>query len=448
MLMKNTYLNKSYRDLSQKYPHEREFLQAVHLFFNEIEPVIDLHPEYQDQAVLERLVEPERAISFRVPWVNDQGKVKVNTGYRVQFSSVLGPYKGGIRFDPSVNLSILKFLGFEQTFKNALTGLPMGGGKGGADFDPRGKSDQEIMRFCQSFMTELYRHIGPDLDVPAGDIGVAGREIGYLYGQYKRLQGPKPGVLTGKPVILGGNESRPPATGYGLIYFLKQMLAETGQDLAGKTVMISGAGNVASHACRKAQELGAHVVTLSDIDYAIYDPKGIDLELVIQLRDDPQANLADYSKRHPQAQVRAQSVWDLAIEADIALPCATQNEMNHKQVKRLLNKGLGFIAEGANMPLTAEACRVVKEAEIPYAPGKASNAGGVAVSGLEMCQNAARLPMKPDQVDQRLQEIMTHIFSQCKEASLRYGGGLNYAFGADIASFEKVVEGLLQLGVV
>lgn len=446
--MNNTYMTRVYTQLEQVYGHELEFLQAVKEFFECVEPVVEAHPEYETQAILERLVEPERLISFRVPWVDDEGKVQVNRGYRVQFSSLVGPYKGGLRFHPTVNQSILKFLGFEQIFKNSLTGLPIGGGKGGSDFDPKGKSDLEVMRFCQSFMTELSKHIGETLDVPAGDIGVGGREIGYLYGQYKRLCGPEAGVLTGKPLVAGGSLVRPEATGYGLVYFLLEMLAEVGETLKGKRVMISGSGNVAYFAARKVSELGGIVVSLSDSASAVYDPNGLDLETVHTLKVAGRERIARYIDTHPEATLIEGSVWDADIQADIALPCATQNEINGEQASRLVRNGVRFVAEGANMPSDAQATKVYKEANVYYGPGKAANAGGVAVSALEMSQNAQRLHWTFEEVDQKLKDIMKNIFATCLAASERYGHPRDYAMGADIASFETIVE-LMQIhGVV
>lgn len=446
--MTQTYVNKVYEKLMGALPHETEYLQAVKEFLDAIEPVIAAHPEYEKLAVLERIIEPERIISFRVPWVDDAGQVQVNRGYRVQFSSLNGPYKGGLRFHPSVNQSILKFLGFEQIFKNILTGLPIGGGKGGSDFDPKGKSDEEVMRFCQSFMTELSKHIGQDLDVPAGDIGVGGREIGYLLGQFKRLQGPTGGVLTGKPIPAGGSNGRTEATGYGLVYFLNEMLQKANQSLSGKRVIISGSGNVAFYAAKKVLEFGGLVVSMSDSNHAIYNPEGIDLEVVKQLKVDGRERLSRYQEFQPEAKVIEGSVWDLDIKADIALPCATQNEINQARAERLVNNGVLFIAEGANMPSDSEAIKVYRQHAIHYGPGKAANAGGVAVSALEMSQNSMRLSWTGEQVDEELQKIMKNIFDQCLSASTQYELGADYGSAADIASFERVVELMLIHGII
>lgn len=446
--MTQSYLTKVYENLTAKYPHEKEYLQAVKEFFQAIEPVIEAHPEYEKLAILERMVEPERIISFRVPWVNDQGQVQVNRGYRVQFSSLNGPYKGGLRFHPTVNQSILKFLGFEQIFKNMLTGLPIGGGKGGADFNPKGKSDIEVMRFCQSFMTELSKHVGPDIDVPAGDIGVGGREIGFLLGQYKRLQGPMAGVLTGKPVAANGSKGRVEATGHGLVYFLNEMLAEAGEALTGRKVMISGSGNVAYFAAKKVTELGGVVVTMSDSDHAIYNPNGINLDAVEELKVNGRERISRYKEFDADAEVVEGSVWDLDVKADIALPCATQNEINQAQAERLVKNGIKMVAEGANMPSDSDAIEVYRENEVHYGPGKAANAGGVAVSALEMSQNSMRLKWTSERVDQELQEIMKNIFAQCIKARDTYDLGVDYGAAADIASFEQVAELMMIHGVI
>lgn len=440
----NTYINRVYTELEQRLPHETEFLQAVREFLECVEPVVAEHPEYEEQAILERLIEPERIISFRVPWQDDNGKIQVNRGYRVQFSSLVGPYKGGLRFHPTVNQSILKFLGFEQIFKNSLTGLPIGGGKGGSDFDPKGKSDNEVMRFCQSFMTELSKHISENLDVPAGDIGVGAREIGYLFGQYKRLCGPEAGVLTGKPLIAGGSLVRPEATGYGLVYFLNEMLTEVNESLAGKKVMISGSGNVAYFAAKKVTELGGIVVSMSDSVSAIYEPNGIDLETIKALKVDGRERIAKYIETHPTAIHIEGSLWNYDVQADVALPCATQNEINAEQAKRLIRNGVKFVAEGANMPSDSGATKVYKQHGVYYGPGKAANAGGVAVSALEMSQNSQRLRWTFEQVDEELQSIMKNIFATCLSTSARYGLKYDYAAGADIASFETIVQ-LMQI---
>lgn len=446
--MTQSYITKVYETLTAKYPHEKEYLQAVKEFFHAISPVVEAHPEYEQLAILERIVEPERIISFRVPWVDDQGQVQVNRGYRVQFSSLNGPYKGGLRFHPTVNQSILKFLGFEQIFKNMLTGLPIGGGKGGADFDPKGKSDVEVMRFCQSFMTELSKHVGPDVDVPAGDIGVGGREIGYLLGQYKRLQGPMAGVLTGKPVAANGSKGRTEATGYGLVYFLNEMLKEAGQTMTGKKVMISGSGNVAFFAAKKVTELGGIVVTMSDSNHAIFNPNGINLDAIEELKVNGRERISRYQEFDAEAEIVEGSVWDLDVKADIALPCATQNEINQAQAERLVKNEIKMVAEGANMPSDSDAIEVYRENQIHYGPGKAANAGGVAVSALEMSQNSMRLKWTSERVDQELQQIMKNIFAQCVKARDTYDLGVDYGAAADIASFEQVAELMMIHGVI
>lgn len=443
-----SYVERVYADLAKRLPHESEFLQAVKEFFDRIQPALDAHPEYEKEAVLERMIDPERIISFRVPWVDDKGQIQVNRGYRVQFSSVVGPYKGGLRFHPTVNQSILKFLGFEQIFKNFLTGLPIGGGKGGSDFDPKGKSDAEVMRFCQSFMTELSKHIGPDLDVPAGDIGVGAREIGYMFGQYKRLMGPHAGVLTGKPVISGGSLTRTEATGYGLVYFLLEMLKEVNESIKGKRVIISGSGNVAYYAAQKVEALGGIVVSLSDSQHAIYDANGIDLNTVKTLKVDGRERISRYVESHPEATLIEGSVWDYDIEAEIALPCATQNEINGEQAERLANNGVKFVAEGANMPSNQDATLVYAKRGVYYAPGKASNAGGVAVSALEMSQNSQRLHWTFEEVDEKLQTIMQNIFETSLKACAQYGLDHDYAAGADIASFEGIADLIILNGVI
>lgn len=446
--MTQSYITKVYETLTAKYPHEKEYLQAVKEFFHAIAPVVEAHPEYEQLAILERIVEPERIISFRVPWVDDQGQVQVNRGYRVQFSSLNGPYKGGLRFHPTVNQSILKFLGFEQIFKNMLTGLPIGGGKGGADFDPKGKSDVEVMRFCQSFMTELSKHVGPDVDVPAGDIGVGGREIGYLLGQYKRLQGPMAGVLTGKPVAANGSKGRTEATGYGLVYFLNEMLKEAGQTMTGKKVMISGSGNVAFFAAKKVTELGGIVVTMSDSNHAIFNPNGINLDAIEELKVNGRERISRYQEFDAEAEIVEGSVWDLDVKADIALPCATQNEINQAQAERLVKNAIKMVAEGANMPSESDAIEVYRKNQIHYGPGKAANAGGVAVSALEMSQNSMRLKWTSERVDQELQQIMKNIFAQCVKARDTYDLGVDYGAAADIASFEQVAELMMIHGVI
>lgn len=446
--MATEYIKQVYSELEQRYSHEKEFLQAVREFFHAIEPVIEQHPEYEELAVLERITEPERIITFRVSWVDDAGKIQVNRAYRVQFSSLNGPYKGGIRFHPSVNQSIIKFLGFEQIFKNILTGLPIGGGKGGSDFDPKGKSDREIMAFCQSFMTELSKYIGPDLDIPAGDIGVGAREVGYMFGQYKRLNQPQFGVFTGKPVASYGSYGRSEATGFGLVYFLNEMLREAGETLDGKKVIISGSGNVACYAADKVMEYGGTVVSLSDSTGFIYDETGIDIETVKDIKFNQFGRIKEYCDLHPTATYHDGSLWDFDIQAHIALPCATQNEIDANQAQILVNNGIKFVAEGANMPNSPEAVKIYKDNHVYYAPGKASNAGGVAVSALEMSQNSQRLRWSTEEVDIELQKIMKNIFKQCLDSSKAYGIDHDYAAGADIASFERLVELLTINGVV
>ena len=432
-----------------KDPNQPEFLQAIDEFFANLTPFLDQHPEILEHNLVEMITEPERAIQFRVPWQDDAGKWQVNRGFRVQFNSAIGPYKGGLRFHPSVNLSILKFLGFEQIFKNALTGLPIGGGKGGSDFDPKGKSDAEIMRFCQSFMTELHRHIGPNLDVPAGDIGVGGREIGYLYGQYKRLRGNDQGVLTGKGLTFGGSLARTEATGYGLVYFVKHLLADQGDSFKGKKVMVSGSGNVAIYAIEKVHELGGRVVTVSDSSGYVYDPAGIDLALLKDIKEVKRARLTEYVKARPEAiYIADQSVWTHQVAAEIALPCATQNEILADYVAGLINNGIKIVAEGANMPTTLEAVELLQAAKVVYCPGKAANAGGVAVSALEMSQNSARLSWTFETVDQELDKIMKMIYDNCRDTAQAFGLGDNLLAGANIAGFRKVSEAMLAQGLV
>lgn len=446
--MKSQYARKIYNKIINKYGNEPEFIQSVEAFLLEIEPVLNKYPEYQKYGILERLIEPERIISFRVSWVDDNGDVQVNTGFRVQFSSVNGPYKGGLRFHPSVNQSILKFLGFEQIFKNSLTGLPIGGAKGGADFDPKGKSDAEVMRFCQSFMTELCKYISSQQDVPAGDIGVGSREIGYLYGQYKRIRGAKSGVLTGKPIEIGGSFARTEATGYGLVYFLEEMLKDNNDDLKGKSVIISGSGNVAFYAAEKVDELGGIVVGMSDSVSAVYDPNGIDLKVIKALKLDNRQQISQYAFYHPQAIIYPGSIWDMFIEADIALPCATQNEINVQQAENLISNGVKYVAEGANMPTMTEAIHLLKDANVWFGPAKAANAGGVAVSALEMSQNSIRMNWDFEEVDQKLHHIMTDIFNTCAQTAIEYDDPKNYAKGADIASFIKIANQMLMQGIV
>ena len=431
----------------QRNPDDKEFIQAVTEVFTSLEPVAEKHPEYIENGIFERIVEPERQIIFRVPWVDDNGKVQVNRGYRVEFNSAIGPYKGGLRFHPSVNISIIKFLGFEQIFKNALTTLPMGGGKGGSDFDPKGKSDAEVMRFCQSFMTELSRHIGPNTDVPAGDIGVGGREIGYMFGQYKRLRNEFSGTLTGKGLKWGGSLVRTEATGYGLCYFTQAMLQEHGTSFEGKTVVISGSGNVAIYACEKATQLGAKVVAMSDSNGYVYDPNGIQLDVVKDIKEVKRGRIKEYAERVSGAEYHeGKGIW--SIKCDIALPCATQNELNGEDAKTLAANGCATVCEGANMPCTPEAIDVFTEKGIWYAPGKASNAGGVATSGLEMSQNSLRLSWTFEEVDARLKNIMEEIFKTCSETAKEYGMEGNYMAGANIAGFIKVADSMLAQGIV
>ena len=431
----------------QRNPDDKEFIQAVTEVFTSLEPVAKKHPEYIENGIFERIVEPERQIIFRVPWVDDNGKVQVNRGYRVEFNSAIGPYKGGLRFHPSVNISIIKFLGFEQIFKNALTTLPMGGGKGGRDFDPKGKSDGEVMRFCQSFMTELSRHIGPNTDVPAGDIGVGGREIGYMFGQYKRLRNEFSGTLTGKGLKWAGSLVRTEATGYGLCYFTEAMLKEHGTSFAGKTVVISGSGNVAIYACEKATQLGAKVVALSDSNGYVYDPNGIQLDVVKDIKEVKRGRIKEYAERVSGAQYHeGKGIW--TIPCDIALPCATQNELTGEDARTLAANGVIAVCEGANMPCTPEAIDVLMEKGIWYAPGKASNAGGVATSGLEMSQNSLRLSWTFEEVDARLKAIMEEIFKTCSETAKEYGMEGNYMAGANIAGFIKVADSMLAQGIV
>ena len=450
----NEYLNRVLKQTEQNNLNEPEYLQAVKEVLTSIEPVIEQHKEiYEKTALLERMVEPERIITFRVPWVDDNGQVQVNRGYRVQFSSLIGPYKGGLRFHPSVNQSIMKFLGFEQIFKNALTGLPIGGAKGGSNFDPKGKSDNEIMRFCQSFMTELYRHIGADVDVPAGDIGVGGREIGYLFGQYKRIRNAyEGGVLTGKDICYGGSLARKEATGYGLIFFMREMLKAHNDSLDGKTVIISGSGNVAIYAAEKAAEAGAKVVTMSDSNGCIYAPDGIDLDLVKQIKEVERGRIKEYLKVHPEAQyieaVKGEDspVW--TIKADIALPCATQNEISLNSAKILVKNGVKAVGEGANMPCTIDATNYFLENNILVAPAKAANAGGVATSAIEMSQNSMRFYYTFDEVEEKLDRIMVNIFNACKQSADEYNHSGNYVMGANIASFKKLADAMSAQGIV
>ena len=436
--------------VSLRNANEPEFLQAVHEVAETVIPFIENNPKYKGKMLLERMVEAERVIMFRVTWFDDKGGIQVNRGYRIQMNSAIGPYKGGLRFHPSVNLSILKFLAFEQTFKNSLTTLPMGGGKGGSDFDPKGKSDNEIMRFCQSFMTELCKHIGADTDVPAGDIGVGGREVGFLFGQYKRIRNEFTGVLTGKGISFGGSLIRPEATGYGCVYFAQSMLETKGQSFEGKTVVVSGSGNVAQYAAEKAMELGGKVVTFSDSAGYIYDEAGIDQEklaFVMELKNEKYGRISEYVKKYPSAKyIDGGKPWE--VKCDIALPCATQNELNGDEAKQLLANGCICIAEGANMPCTPEAVIAFQEAKVLFAPGKASNAGGVATSGLEMSQNSLRLSWTREEVDGRLKGIMDAIHTACLTYGTEDGGYVDYVKGANIAGFVKVADAMLAQGVV
>ena len=447
---KNQYLQGVYDKTAKCYANEPEFLQAVGEVLQSLEPVVAKDPSYETNGVIDRIVEPERMISFRVSWVDDNGKVQVNRGFRIQFNSAIGPYKGGIRLHPSVYIGIIKFLGFEQIFKNSLTTLPMGGGKGGSDFDPKGKSDGEVMRFCQSFMTELCRHIGPDCDVPAGDIGTGGREIGYMFGQYKRIRDEFSGVLTGKGLTYGGSLARTEATGFGLCYFTDEMLKANGKSFKGQTVIISGSGNVAIYATKKATELGGKVVTVSDSNGYIYDPDGIDLDVVKQIKEVERGRIKEYVNRtsHKNAEYHEGSVWGAKIKADIALPCATQNEINGDFAKNLAANGVYAVAEGANMPSTPDAIEVYFDNKMLYGPAKAANAGGVATSGLEMSQNSIRYSWTFEEVDEKLHNIMVSIFKSCDEAAKEYGMPGNYMAGANIAGFLKVAEAMKAQGCV
>lgn len=443
-----SYVSEVMERVVAKNPGEAEFHQAVKEVLDSLALVIDAHEEeFRKSGLLERLTEPERIVSFRVPWVDDKGAVQINKGYRVQFNSAIGPYKGGLRFHPSVNQSILKFLGFEQVFKNSLTGLPIGGGKGGSDFDPKGKSDREVMAFCQSFMTELCKYIGADQDVPAGDIGVGGREIGYLYGQYKRIRGLYEGVLTGKGLTYGGSLARTQATGYGLVYITQEMLKHEGQSLAGKTVVVSGSGNVAIYATEKAQALGAKVVALSDSNGYIYDADGIKLDIVKEIKEVRRGRISEYAKKVAgSVYTEGKGIWSIAC--DVALPCATQNELNLEDAKTLLANGCTCVAEGANMPSTREATDYFLEKKILFMPGKAANAGGVATSALEMSQNSQRLSWTFEEVDGKLKDIMIGIYAKVSDAASRYGVEGNFVAGANIAGFEKVADAMNAQGIV
>jgi len=443
------YVNEVYETVKKRNPYEYEFHQAVKEILDSLVPVFAKHPKYKQGGILERLVEPERVISFRVPWVDDQGKVQVNRGYRVQFNSAIGPYKGGIRFHPSVNASIIKFLGFEQTFKNSLTGQPIGGGKGGSDFNPKGKSDNEIMRFTQSFMTELYKYIGPDVDVPAGDIGVGGREIGYMFGQYKRIRGGnEAGVLTGKGLVYGGSLTRTEATGYGLVYFVNEMMEDAGLSFKGSSIIVSGSGNVSIYAIQKAQQFGAKVIACSDSNGYIHDPNGIDLETVKRLKEVERKRIKEYVNDHPGAQYfeGCEGIW--SIPCDIALPCATQNEINEQSAQLLVNNGVKAVGEGANMPSTLEAIEVFLNNNVLFGPAKAANAGGVAVSSLEMSQNSMRLSWTFEEVDAKLHQIMESIYSRSMQAAEEYGHPGNFVVGSNIAGFLKVADSMLAQGIV
>ena len=443
-----SYVDEVLAQLIEKNPAEPEFHQAAKEVLESLRPVVEKNEEkFRKDALLERLTNPERQIKFRVPWVDDNGNVQVNTGYRVQFNSAIGPYKGGLRFHPSVNLGIIKFLGFEQIFKNSLTGLPIGGGKGGSDFDPKGKSDREVMAFCQSFMTELQRHIGADTDVPAGDIGVGGREIGFLYGQYKRIRNCYEGVLTGKGLTFGGSLARTEATGYGLLYYTQEMLKCNGIDIAGKTVAISGSGNVAIYAAQKAQQLGAKVVTVSDSTGWVYDPEGIDVAALKEIKEVNRARLTEYKKYRPNSEYHeGRGVWN--VKVDIALPCATQNELHLEDAQALVANGCIAVCEGANMPTTLEATEYLQKNGVIFAPGKAANAGGVATSALEMSQNSERLSWTFEEVDSKLKNIMVNICHNMSDAAEKYGFKGNYVVGANIAGFEKVVDAMTAQGIV
>ncbi|MDY2791617.1 MAG: NADP-specific glutamate dehydrogenase [Eubacteriales bacterium] len=442
-----SYVSEVLEQLVAKNPGESLFHQAATEVLTTIEPVINSNPAYEKNGVLERLTEPDRVIMFRVPWVDDQGKVRVNKGYRVQFNDAIGPYKGGLRLHPSVNLGVVKFLGFEQVFKNSLTSLPIGGGKGGSDFDPKGKSDREVMAFCQSFMTELYKYIGKDVDVPAGDIGVGAREIGFLYGQYKRITGLYEGVLTGKGLTYGGSLVRTQATGYGLVYLMQEMLATRGESFEGKCVVVSGSGNVAIYAAEKAASLGAKVVAMCDSNGWIYDPEGVDLDAIKQIKEVERKRISEYKNYRPNSEYHTDGViWD--VPCDVALPCATQNELNGEQAATLVKNGVLAVGEGANMPSTPEAIEIFQKNGVLFAPAKAANAGGVATSALEMSQNSLRLSWSFEEVDQRLHGIMVNIFRQMSSAAEQYGVPGDYVAGANIAGFKKVADAMLAQGIV
>ena len=444
----NAYVKKVYEGLEARNSHEKEFLQAAKEVLEALSPVFDKHPEYENKGLLERFVEPDRAFIFRIPWTDDQGNVQVNRGYRVQYNNAIGPYKGGLRLHPSVNLSVIKFLGFEQVLKNSLTGLPIGGGKGGSDFDPKGKSDNEIMRFCQSFMTELYKYIGADVDVPAGDIGVGAREIGFLYGQYKRISGLYEGVLTGKGLSYGGSLARKEATGFGLCYFTAAMLKKHGIEISGKRVVVSGSGNVAIYAAQKITEMGGKVVAMSDSNGYVTDEKGIDLDVIKQIKEVERGRIKEYAARVPGSAYAEgfRGIW--TVKCDIALPCATQNELDETAAQALIRNGVIAVAEGANMPTTLEATLALQKAGVLFAPGKAANAGGVATSALEMSQNSQRLSWTFEEVDQKLRGIMENIFAAVDAAAQEYNAKDNYVVGANISGFLKVADAMLAHGCV
>lgn len=448
MAISNSYLKSVFEQVQKRNASEPEFLQAVEEVLESLEPVVEVHPEYEATGLIERLVEPERVIYFRVSWVDDNGKTQVNRGFRVQFNSAIGPYKGGLRFHPSVYQGIVKFLGFEQVFKNSLTGLPIGGGKGGSDFNPKGKSDAEVMRFCQSFMTELSKHIGADTDVPAGDIGVGGREIGFMYGQYKRLRNEFTGVITGKGLTYGGSLARTEATGYGLCYFTDAMLKDNGKSFEGKTVLVSGSGNVAIYATKKVTELGGTVVALSDSNGYIYDKNGIDLESVKRLKEVERKRIKEYLLDHPDAEYHEGCAGIWSIPCDIALPCATQNELDEESAKTLISNGCFAVAEGANMPTTPEAVIVFQDSGVLFGPAKAANAGGVATSALEMSQNSMRYSWSFEEVDEKLKDIMEGIYAKTSEAAKTYGHDGNYVMGANIAGFLKVADAMMAQGII
>lgn len=444
-----TYIDQVYETVKQRNPHETEFHQAVKLLFDSIIPVLMKHPEYMENGILERMVEPERLISFQVPWVDDQGQVQVNRGYRVQFNSAIGPYKGGIRFHPSVNASIIKFLGFQQTIKNSLSGQAIGGGKGGADFDPKGKSDLEIMRFCQSYMNELSKYIGPDIDIPAGDIGVGAKEIGYMFGQYKKIKGAfEAGVLTGKGIDYGGSLGRTEATGYGTIYFVEEMLNDNGLSMKDSTVVISGSGNVSIYAMEKAIKLGAKVVACSDSDGYVYDPNGLSLKTIKRIKLDESRRIKEYANIHPEAEYFDESSEIWSVPCDIALPCATQNELDADGAQKLVDNGVKVVAEGANMPSTIEAIDIFQKNDVLFGPSQAVNAGGVAVSSLEMAQNSSRMKWSFEKVDAELHKIITDIYQNCMKQAKDYGFPGNLVVGMNIAGFKKIADTMIVHGVV